>query len=232
MNREIMELKTNAVYDAQLSVVEEYRRAMFECVIRSLVLEEIVEYVASPQFDTHLSYHNTWHCARTALRAWELAMLEREVEGVALLIVACLFHDFGHTGKRPDSNNIEIAVNGMRGCQAVQDRFSQPEIRGIEQLIRVTEFPFVHEPNTPFECIIRDADLMEGFEPFHIQAILYDLRKELVGVQGEIGIKEAVRLQEKFVASVEMYTEAGNTIWERTKPFTIESMRRHAEITE
>lgn len=219
-------------HEAQLDVVEAYRRSMFECVVKLTSLGRIVGYVLAPENDTHLGYHNPGHCMRVAMRAWELANLEGETEDVRLLIIAALFHDFGHTGKRPDIDNIEIAVKGMRDCPAVQEEFCLTDIRTIEQLIRVTEFPFIHDPKTPHEKIIRDADMMESFEPYHIKTILYNLREELEGVQGKVSVKEAAEMQERFIANIDMLTDSGRLIWQRTKPFMLDSMYRHAEIAE
>jgi len=223
---------------AQLDVVKEYRSASFEFVIDQLNLRGVYEYVQRPEFATNLGYHNTGHCIRMAMRAYEIYQLEnmhsyldRKFDEYELptLILAALFHDFGHTGTRPDINNIEIAVAGLRAYDGAMP-LPKRCIDMAERLIRVTEFPFIHEPQTELEKIIRDADMMESFEPFHIATILYNLRKELKSVQGDVSVKEAAAMQEKFVSHIEILTNAGRAIWERTKPFMLDSMWRHAEI--
>lgn len=214
----------------ELNVVRTYREAMFEIVIDNCALREVYEYVRASQHDTMLPYHNPQHCIRTAMRAYELFQLENVDFDLKVLMVACLFHDFGHTGQRPDSKNIDIAVNALWACESVQRALSRRDIKHAERMIRVTEFPFVHEPETIYEKIIRDADLMEGFEPFHLRTILYDLRNELVSVQGEITVAEAVKRQQAFMNAVTMYTESGRRIWQATKLAAILSM--HAKATE
>lgn len=217
----------------ELEVVRQYRAAMFECVIDMCALRKIYEYVQLPQFETHLGYHNTGHCVRMAMRAYELFQLECEFTDLKVLMVACLFHDFMHTGTRPDINNIEKAVAGMRHCVEVQKALHPADIDAVERLIRVTEFPFVHDPRTRGECIIRDADMMESFEPYHIKTIMYDLRHELIGVQGYVTPEEAYQKQAAFVSGMQMYTESGQRIWNATIPAMLKSMEmKAAELIE
>lgn len=220
----------------ELSVAQQYRAAMFECVIDMCSLRKVYEYVQQPQFATNLGYHNTGHCIRMAMRAYELYQLEREsdeVDDLKVLMIACLFHDFQHTGRRPDSVNIELAVKGMRECAAVHEAVHSFDIQFIERLIRVTEFPFVNEPKDSLERIIRDADMMESFEPFHIKTILYDLRHELIGVQGYVTPEQACQKQSEFAKNTQMFTRSGQIIWAMSLPAMLKSMEmKVAELIE
>lgn len=200
----------------QLDVAATYRLAMIEAITEEYGLATIFRYVQKAQFDTGNAYHNVDHCIRVALRFVELMTASgwRLKQDYARGICAALFHDFGHTGKGPDINNIEIAVSGLRAAECVHDYFGLSGIGLIERAIRCTEFrdmAFPIEPNSILECCLRDADLMESMEPHCIQYVMFDLCEEM----GVIPI-DAIPMQIDFLKSSVMHSQAGEHIWQRT----------------
>jgi hypothetical protein len=200
----------------QLDIAAMYRLSMFEALVEEYGLSTIYRYVQEPQFETGNAYHNPDHCIRVAWRFVELMTASgwRLKADYARGIVAALFHDFGHTGKGPDINNIEIAVKGLRGAECVHDYFGPAGIGIIERAIRCTEFrdmAFPIEPASILECCLRDADLMESLEPHCIQYVMFDLCEEM----GVIPV-DAIPNQIAFLKGAVMHTQAGEYVWQRT----------------
>lgn len=179
----------------------------------------------------NLPYHNPKHCTTVMRYAFEIAMLLR-ADRVAItdaeiryLLCACLYHDFGHTGVNPDIDNIEIAVTNMRAGLPVlcETEFSEDELSTIEDIIRVTEFPFVHEPKTILQQIIRDADLMQPLDVDNIETVLDGLRIEVNAKFGaSMTRKQFCQKQIEFMNSVTFYTEPARMIYEQAKPYVID----------
>lgn len=214
--------------DSQLNVAAHYRRALFNAAIEEYRMGEIYEYVQRAQFETGLPYHNTEHCIRVAHRCLELCAAGgwRLRHEISMVMCAALFHDFGHTGKRPDSINIDIAVEGMRNAKPVQDYYSAPSIEEIAETIRCTEFApegFPVAPTTYIQRVIRDADLMESMEPHCIDYVVMALAEEM-----GVTVEEAIPKQIEFMRGVEMHTFAGEQIWQQTLDTRIWSIERLA----
>ena len=214
--------KTIPVLSLQALAVTDYREALLRTLCEKLGLEEILEYIERPEFETNNPYHNPAHCKRVALRLAELLMASNELDLMYQIefdlqqgIVAALFHDFRHTGHGPDSRNIEIAVNGLLEAECVKDYFGEGNetIAIIADAIRCTEFKqgFPVEPYTRVQCALRDADVMESCEPNGVKYVLFDLAEEM-GVE----VADAIHMQIGFLQQVQMYTEAGKAIWAAT----------------
>jgi hypothetical protein len=208
----------------QLDLAQAYRKAMLESLVHKFQMDEIYEYIQMPQFDTNNAYHHAQHCMRVALRGVELLTAGGCVEQSNLMVYDCqilmcaaFFHDFGHTGKGPDINNIEIAVSGLRNAGGVFDYFGRgnEEVRIIEGAIRCTEYVpgegFPKKPHTRVQRALRDADLMESLEPHCIQYVMHDLCKEL-----GVDMIAAIPKQIEFLKSAEMFTRPGKYIWDTT----------------
>jgi hypothetical protein len=199
----------------ELQVVADYRMALFEEIIDQLKMREIYEYVLLEGDEHDNAYHNPQHCVRTAMRCVELLVANgwRLQRDSAMLICAALFHDFGHTGKRPDRTNIKIAITHLFIAPPVLDYFTRTAIQDIAKMIECTEYPFVIEPTDILQEILRDADLMESIEPFHIQTLAHDLRGEL---QMDMSAPEFAKAQVDFLNSQTMFTEPAKRIWAKT----------------
>lgn len=208
----------------ELQVVADYRMALFEQIIDQLKMREIYEYVLLEGDEHGNLYHNPPHCVRTAMRCVELLIANgwRLQRDLAILICAALFHDFGHTGRPPDRTNVKIAIANLCIAPCVQDYFNHNAIMEMSKIIECTEYPFVIEPVTMLQKIIRDADLMESMEPFHIQTLVHDLRHELKADR-LLTKAEFVAAQIPFLANATMYTDAGKAVWEKTMNARVKS---------
>lgn len=205
------------MHNLELQVVADYRLAWFEEIIDQLKMREIYEYVKAEGNEFNNPYHNTSHCIRAATRCVELLVAEgwRLQRDVAMLICAALFHDFGHTGKRPDNTNVKIAIAHLLIAPCVRDYFTDSACRTMSEIIRCTEYPFVMEPEGLLQQIMRDADLMESMEPFHIQTLAHDLRAELKPIM-DVTAPEFATAQIAFMQGSRLYTPSAQRIWDKT----------------
>ena len=199
-------------------------------ILSTYGLMDAYEFINRPEFATNLPYHNTKHCLVVARWCHDLAVLDSQVYSYQLksLLLAAMFHDFGHTGKRPDSNNIEIACTGFIAFAKNVSWITVREVDEIVKLIQVTEFPFVREPLSALECIIRDADLLQSLEPDHCEVILEGLRSELSNMNGTlISVPEMCQAQMKFLSECKFFTNKAESIFKAALPSIENSFKEY-----
>ncbi|HTW96955.1 MAG TPA: HD domain-containing protein [Candidatus Methylomirabilis sp.] len=121
----------------------------------------------------HLT-HITWLCYQACL------FYEKELSAWQMrnLLMAALFHDYGHSGVfGRDDLNIAIAITSLKKCVLAKDRHSLPE---IFYLIRASEYP---RPIPPEKLelgaqILCDADLSQVLSKAWLQQNIFGLAKE------------------------------------------------------
>lgn len=174
------------------------------------------QYVAEKNPSNNLPYHNWYHI---------MCMVEKVVEGANLhnlpyrsirhLIIAALFHDFGHSGgKQTDTSNINGAIAGFSLFDShLHSDKDAIDAREIKQLIYVTEYPYVLEPLCIEQKIIRDADLMQAFRPTWKEMIIDGLREEMsIRLGKELTQDDMCLGQVKFLKNIEAHSDWGNEI--------------------
>lgn len=200
-------------------------------IARSFGIEGAFDHILRVGDENNLPYHNPKHCTTVMRYAFDIAMMLRASDPSSLsdnevryLLCACLYHDFAHTGLNPDVNNIEIAVTNMRAglTSLCETEFTEHDLDTIEGIIRVTEFPFVHEPKTLLQQIIRDADLMQPMDVDNIETVMDGLRAEVNAKFGiELTREQFYYKQVEFMNSVRMYTTPARMMYESAKPMII-----------
>lgn len=124
------------------------------------------------------AYHNKVHSCAVALNCYEgiySTELPFSKEEKQALMIAALYHDARHT--RGDSTD---TVNIMRACEAlrsahkqIQKKASAEVINKAIALIKLTQFPYTKNTESPLARILRDADLMMAYEQDHIAVSLH-----------------------------------------------------------
>ena len=152
-------------------------------------------------------YHNNYHMYSMVVRCNTLAdyAIQRgsEVRKDELLLAA-MFHDYEHSGgKLVDSQNIERAIRAIEQSGLLE--FSQLE--DVCDIIDVTQYPFIYEPFTIEEKIIRDADLLQCTEAGYIYHTYYGLLEEIRIKNSDLTTQQFVVGQLKFLESAKFYTE-------------------------
>lgn len=184
------------------------REKRIRAVISELGLPtNVLDVVSLGNPSSHAPYHGYQHLLTVALNCKEAADyhgLDRE--SVRPLVLAALFHDFGHLLQSTvqDALNIEKAVEGamkhLPGIEGLSDR----EIESVISLIRATEYPYTGTDTTLPARIIQDADMMQTLEP--------DGKRFLDGLSSERRRRITVEQNESFLDSI-----PGNTEWGRKK---------------
>ena len=158
-----------------------------ETIVDRLNLEPFHEFLGF-NAGNDLPYHNYYHAACMVLNCYEGAhhssLGEEETRG---LCAAALLHDFNHLGgyQISDAENIAFALKGLRTAQAYASSMllglSPTSLKIAEESIKITEYPFIQEPKTIHEMIIRDADLMQPYDdnPDFLLAQYLGLKEEI-----------------------------------------------------
>ena len=114
--------------------------------------------------------------------------------------VACLFHDFNHSGgKLKDSENIEYAIEAF--VFYLEEHPSNISIEHVINLISVTEFPHKDIDLSILGKIIRDADMMGAISDNFIE-IIKSLAEEI-----GYDIEKFLPIQLKFLQDVKYNTK-------------------------
>lgn len=139
-------------------------------------------------------------------------------EGAGSLFLACLFHDFGHTGGHTggharDKWNISIAIEGLeeaiKACVSLRDGTDEAIVDFARYLIRETQFPYKHgSSGTFFVDIIRDADMSQIVTDNFLQQNVLGLSKEL-----GIPLEKFIDNQIAFLRGVIFRTRYGKKVW-------------------
>lgn len=177
---------------------------------KDLKLEKEFEYFNNYNKAAGLYYHNRYHSCWMMGKVADMA----DSHGLSLksktaLVLAAMFHDFNHSGGIvSDEINVDTAVKAL-GI-AAYDCFTDKEIVGMAiPLIDVTEFPFIHQPVSIEQKIIRDADILQGCTEHFQKTIYIDLYMELLVKNPGMTLIEFRLGQQKFLEGAEMFTEEG-----------------------
>lgn len=190
-------------YEAQVTGHDLRRIITVKNHLESLLGERIGHPLLEPLIDgdLHQPYHNLQHAFTVAINAMRIAdSVAMPRMDRAVLLVAALYHDFGHSaGELTDDENIRIAVEGVR--QHLTPALGSPFVDAVVDLIPITEYPFTREPESLCEKVLRDADLLQHFEP--------DGERFTKGLAEELGFEITRESTVTFLMAQQMYTEAG-----------------------
>lgn len=160
-----------------------------------------------------MPYHNTYHSETVAMFCHEAASYAKlNDEDTRALVLAALFHDFGHSGGRqPDAMNIERAVQACKSY-GLQTGIDSKVLAVAERLIRCTEYPYKVAPQDELECIIRDADMMQIMDANWGEMVLEGLYAEQHLSRPQLNQEEFVKSSLKFYQAVKMHSKWGRSI--------------------
>jgi len=193
-----------------------------DVIIDRLNLELFYELLVSFNTSNNLPYHNFYHAECVFLNCYEGALLSNlEEDEIRGLCVAALFHDFNHSGGNlTDDKNITEAIKGLEIAQ----KYASSAHLGLNKLsletainaIKITEYPYVKEPSTVPEQIIRDADLMQIYEEDR-----RTLLKQYLGLKAELELKSYKMTCVDFAGGIKHFYNKiqWNTQWAINKAY-------------
>lgn len=215
------------------------RLVRFHALIASRNLTWVWEFVTEQNAGRDNTYHNNAHMASVALACSELFQIEARhlpSDDIDLLLVAAMLHDFNHSGGAlSDKENIALALE--HGVDAIHEnlvrQFGMMFVWIVTRLIRVTEFPFVYEPDTTLESILRDADALQSVEPNGVELIMEGLRTEMAAKFGRTPThKEMAYGQIKFFDSLTLFTNTAKSIFAHARPHVEAAFLAYADVRE
>jgi len=93
------------------------------------------------------------------------------------LLIAALFHDYGHSGQMgDDGQEVTTAINFLQTNLLPSDQDLWPEIK---ELISATKFPHENRETSLGVMIIRDADMSQLLSGVWLQQIIFGLAQEM-----------------------------------------------------
>ncbi len=132
-------------------------------------------------------YHSNLHMDGVALLCMSLLPEEAKQnrDEVFCLLAAALIHDMDHTlGEYEDYVNIQNAIAALRDWTwaSKPDSDFKRLLPDIEKLIYITEYPYTEKrkPETVYEKVLRDSDILWGVMPGRAVTIVEGLRGELL----------------------------------------------------
>lgn len=183
-------------------------------ILKFYELQGVANLFSSKNTANDLPYHNAFHAQCMDENCYDGAQYYNLPYDVTKnLLMAALFHDFNHSGgKTNDKENVTRATIDLEKL-FVRSNDSIPTI--VIECIRCTEFPFVIEPMTIEQRIIRDADLMQFRYPNWQDVIENKLRAEIEVARGEqISAEDMYEGNKTFWSKVKFYTEWGQKMFD------------------
>jgi len=170
-------------------------------------------------------YHNLRHMLHTTFLCYS-ALLYYKESGVDFgprgrkLLIAALFHDYGHlAGKaKSDQENIDEAVAGL--CMNIHND-DRKLVRDTRELIVSTHYPYKRPAQNYDEDILRDADKAQALSTAWIQQIGVGLATEM-----NISMEEMLRKQVFFLSNLRFETSWGKFMFAEHIPAKIEETQR------
>lgn len=203
------------------------RLANAQAALCEMGLQDALRYVLNNNPSKGLGYHNEEHLLVVVSWVYQLGTGEMvSSSDLESLMLAALFHDFNHSGGEfSDAVNVKRAIEGFGSWFRNSKRSKDLVLHDtVVLLIACTEYPWKREPKTQLEKIIRDADLMQMFEPNYVQRAIWGLRPEIERLHGRTyTVQEFCKGQADFSRNLVFYTEEGRRaasaamdIWEET----------------
>lgn len=220
MNDQVPQKRKHRLPPTQLTIDEQVTAVYSINLLDQVGLIHLWSYIQEHNRSDHLPYHNEQHLLNMVSWCGKLYMsdsLAFDVGQLKLLLAAACLHDVNHSGGlRPDNDNIREAYHFIDGATTgVKDAETREWLRfnkgAIKNLIRITEFPFVHEPTTSLQKMLRDADILQNFSG-HCVKYLNGLWQEFTRSGNVLSAEELIARQEVFMRDVVFYTYTGNAI--------------------
>ncbi len=186
-------------------------------------LEDIMSYLNSTMNTSRdAPYHNLFHTCCMIINCHEGHLknlpADRPVkydshEEHRLLLIAAAFHDYNHSaGILTDYENIQMAIKFARRYfeshfdHVCDTLWTEDNLKIVEDIIHVTQYPFIHTPTTLAQKVIRDADLLQCYEPAWFEHVILGLRAEFSHRMGDIPVSKMLEGQITFLNGVEFFT--------------------------
>jgi len=175
------------------------------------ILIDAIKYINEHNPSNNNPYHSIDHLFTVFSYACDVSEYNKCDNRLELLIAA-LFHDYGHVGKMgDDGKNITVA------CDAIEEfhkNYAGFDLKYAQFLIKCTQYPYVIEYGdlTEEAKIIRDCDMSYLFEDISIVKNYYGLRTEF-----GFDLDKFISMQSDFMNKLEFYDDILAMNWKNVK---------------
>jgi guanylate kinase len=178
-------------------------------IAREYGIEKYWEMVETNNPSNEKPYHNLFHLHCMVKYCYEIAKSVNLGESdTRLLLLAAMYHDFGHFGTN-DHLNVIKAKQIFR-VHTLFTKNTEPlcavpiDVEAVETIISATQYPYVIDDSDLNQCqqIIRDADLLQWTEDTFIDHVVKGLSVEL-----GIPLLEFIPKQRAFMMSMHFHTD-------------------------
>lgn len=184
-------------------------------------------------------YHNNRHMLGVWDAVQKIWVFERNTKdpeenekSLTILMLASMLHDYDHSGgETTDHYNVLRAREFVEELLKNGDLGIPDDIRiAVDRAIACTEYPFIIEPTSHLEKILRDADILYATLSLDPTIIMEDLRAEImVAAKRDITYKEMLVGQARFAEDAVLFTTTGKGIWESSSQRYLELLTQYAE---
>jgi hypothetical protein len=170
------------IFDTQVS---KSRFDMLLGLLNDLDLRGVLHLLNIKYENSFQSYHNYQHLISVALICHDAAEYHKLTQrDTTLLMLAALYHDFGHSGKKELSDVLNVSrsiVKAEHALRVIEPELDDEAIGIILKLILVTENTHLVVAGTRLERIIVDADILQNLEE--------DGKQWLAGLKDELDVE-------------------------------------------
>ncbi len=173
-------------------------------IIKKFKLDYYLKIILTKNNGNKNPYHNFYHLLTVMKNCYKISIDEQfdDLKSIRLILIAALFHDFNHFGKKiDDSKNIKEAITGFLNFSKENNEDNQK----IIEIINATEYPYKISSDklTLQQKVIRDADAMQFYCDNYIQQVIFGLLMEELSMT----LSEALDTQFKFFNEVKPLTK-------------------------
>ncbi len=180
---------------------------VIEIINKYGVLKKGFNHLIKNSTSNNLSYHNLNHILTVVKYCYLIMRYDNKYSDYQFecVLLAALFHDANHSGgKLSDAENVQIAKEFAR--EFYKDYYMHGGKKEIDEIIDATQYPYIIEYDklNNLQKIIRDADLMQIYEPDWVYQYAYGLSQEM-----NTDLKDIPAKAKTFFSTIKFQTEFG-----------------------
>lgn len=164
------------------------RRDIYDVILGDSVLSDAFKYIVLNNTSNNAPYHNFNHMMEVTKWIYNAYQDSTEFSNLNYhnILLAGMFHDMNHSmGKEDDKYNVESSISALKSwyihAHDLKNEYIDFDVNEIANIIRATQYPYEIDDDdlTLSQMLIRDCDLMMGFEDDWFQNTVIGLKSEM-----------------------------------------------------
>lgn len=207
------------------------RREIYDVILGDSVLSDTFKYIVLNNTSNNAPYHNFNHMMIVTKYIYNAYQESNEFSDLNYhnILLAGMFHDMNHSmGKEDDSYNVQSAISALKSwyihAHDLKNEYIDFDVNEIANIIRATQYPYIIEDEdlTVSQMLIRDCDMMMGFEDDWFQ-------NTVLGLKSEMNVDNIPRMIEgniEFRKNAHMRTQWGKDLYKSRLPDLLNKLRK------